>query len=144
MEAEFDTGPILAQGTVPVADDDVSIEAIAPKLQAATADLLPRVLERVADGDPGDPQPADGATWAGYFGEDYAEIDWRRSAREIHDQVRAWALSFGLSPVRGPFAEVAGERVRVVRTSLAEVPDAIRVEAGDGPIWVSSSEREPA
>jgi methionyl-tRNA formyltransferase len=140
MDAEFDTGPTLAQGTVPVEDGDVSIEAIAPKLQRATAALLPRVLERIAAGDPGDPQPDEGATWAGYFGEDYAEIDWRRSAREIHDQVRAWALSFGLSPVRGPFGEIAGERVRVLRTSLVELPGAVRVEAGDGPIWVTSSE----
>jgi methionyl-tRNA formyltransferase len=140
MDAELDTGPTLAQGTVRVEDDDVSIEAIGPKLQEATSGLLPRVLERIAAGDPGDPQPAEGATWAGYFGEDYAEIDWSRTAREIHDQVRAWALTFGLSPVRGPFGEVAGERVRVLRTSLVERPGAVRVEAGDGPIWVVASE----
>jgi methionyl-tRNA formyltransferase len=144
MDAELDTGPTLAQGSVPVEDDDVSIEAIAPRLQAATSGLLPRVLERIAAGDPGDPQPPEGATWAGYFGEDYAEIDWGRTAREIHDQVRAWALTFGLSPVRGPFAEVEGERVRVLQTSLAERPDAVRVEAGDGPIWVVATEPEHA
>ena len=136
MDAELDTGPILAQTTVPIEDDDVSIEQIGPKLGAAAFGLLPGVLERIAAGDPGDPQPEEGATWAGHFGEDYAELDWSRSARELHDQVRAWALTFGFSPVRGPIGELGGERVRVLRTSLTETPGATRVETGDGPLWV--------
>ena len=140
MDAELDTGPILAQTTVAIEDDDVSIEQIGPKLGSAAFGLLPRVFERIAAGDPGDPQPEDGATWAGHFGEDYAEIDWSASAREIHNQVRAWALTFGLSPVPGPLAELEGERVQVLRTSLREHPDAVRVETGDGPIWVVAYE----
>ena len=99
MDAELDTGAMLAQTTVPIDDDDVTIEQIGPKLGAAALGLLPRVLERVAAGDPGDVQPEEGASWASHFGEDYAEIDWSRSAREIHNQVRAWALTFGLAPV---------------------------------------------
>lgn len=140
MDAELDTGAILAQASVPIEDDDVSIEQIGPKLGAAAFSLLPRVLERVAAGDPGDPQPEEGASWGGHFGEDYAEIDWGRSAREVHNQVRAWALTFGLAPVPGPIGTLAGERVRVLRTSLVEQPDAIRVEVGDGPLWVVAHE----
>jgi methionyl-tRNA formyltransferase len=140
MDAELDTGPILAQATVPIEDDDVSIEQIGPKLGLAAFGLLPTVFERIAAGDPGDPQPEEGATWAGHFGEDYAELDWSRSARELHNQVRAWALTFGLSPVRGPIGELDGERVRVLRTSLTEQPGATRVETGDGPLWVVAHE----
>ena len=140
MDAELDTGPILAQTTVPIEDDDVSIEQIGPKLGAAAFGLLPGVLERIAAGDPGDPQSEEGATWAGHFGEDYAELDWGRTARELHNQVRAWALTFGLSPVRGPIGEVDGARVRVLRTSLTEKPGATRVETGDGPLWVVAHE----
>jgi methionyl-tRNA formyltransferase len=144
MDAELDTGAILAQTAIPIEDDDVSIEQIGPKLGAAAFSLLPRVLERVAAGDPGDPQPEEGATWAGHLGEDYAEIDWSRPARAIHNQVRAWALSFGLSPVVGPIAELDGERVRVLRTSLTDPGGgARRVEAGDGPIWVVATEPAP-
>ena len=98
------------------------------------------MLERVAAGDPGDVQPEEGASWAGHFGEDYAEIDWSRSAREIHNQVRAWALTFGLARGAGPVATLAGERVRVLRTSLNERPAAMRVETGDGPLWVLAHE----
>jgi methionyl-tRNA formyltransferase len=141
MDADLDTGAILAQTTVPIDDDDVTIEQIGPKLGLAAFGLLPQVLERVAAGDPGDPQPEEGATWAGHFGEDYAEIDWSRSAREIHNQVRAWGLTFGLTPVRGPVTTLDGERVRVLRTSLIEREDAVaRVEAGDGPLWVLAHE----
>ena len=56
MDAELDTGPILAQTTVPIEDDDTTIEQIGPKLTQASFGLLPRVFERLAAGDPGDPQ----------------------------------------------------------------------------------------
>jgi methionyl-tRNA formyltransferase len=140
MDADLDTGAILAQTTVPIDDEDVTIEQIGPKLGLAAFGMLPQVLGRIAAGDPGDAQTEEGASWAGHFGEDYAEIDWGRSAREIHNQVRAWALTFGLAPVLGPLATLAGERVRVLRTSLTERPDAMRVETGDGPLWVLAHE----
>jgi methionyl-tRNA formyltransferase len=143
MDAELDTGPILAQGTVPMEDDDFEIQVVGPRLGAVALGLLPRVLERVAAGDPGDPQPTEGTSWAGYFGEDYATVDWSQPARAIHNQVRAWALSFG-SPVDGPIAEIDGRRVRLTRTSLSDPGgDARRMNAGDGPIWVVAFEPVP-
>jgi methionyl-tRNA formyltransferase len=141
MDAELDTGPILAQATVPMEDDDFEITVVGPRIAPVALGLLPRVLERVVAGDPGDPQPLDGASWAGHFGEDYATVDWSQPARKIHDQVRAWAFTFGLSPVTGPIAELDGQRVKLLRTSLVDPgDDAKRVEAGDGPIWVVDSE----
>lgn len=143
MDAELDTGAILAQTTVPMHDDDYAIEQVGPRIGTAAIGLLPGVLARIAVDDPGDPQPAEGVTWAGHFGEDYASIDWSQPARRIHDQVRAWAFTFGLSKVAGPIAELDGHSVRVQRTSLTDPSgDARRVECGDGPIWVV--EYEPA
>lgn len=137
MDAELDTGAILAQAPVPIEDDDFDIMTVGPRIGAVALGLLPGVLERIAVGDPGDPQPAEGATWAGHFGDDYATVDWSQPARKIHDQVRAWAFTFGLSQVPGPIAELDGRRVRLTRTSLLNPgDDARRVEAGDGPIWV--------
>jgi methionyl-tRNA formyltransferase len=139
MDAELDTGPILAQATIPVEDDDCTILEIAPKLLPAALDLLPVMLERVRAGDPGDPQREEEATWAGHFGEDYATIDLGRPARQVHDQVRAWQLTFGLAPVPGPILDLDGERLLVVRTSLREVAGARRLQAGDGPLWLVES-----
>jgi methionyl-tRNA formyltransferase len=141
MDADYDTGPILAQGTVPIADDDTTIEIIGPKLLQAALALLPQVFERLEAGDPGDPQSTEGVTWAGIFDEDYATVDWGQPARAIHNQVRAWHLTFGLSPVDGPIAELDGERVKLLRTSLTDPGDGARaVECGDGQIWIVESE----
>jgi methionyl-tRNA formyltransferase len=142
MDANLDTGGILAQTTIPVLDEETTIEEIGPRLGAAAFGLLPQVLERVAAGDPGDPQDEVGASWAGHFGEDYATVDFTKTAREVHNQVRAWALTFGLSPVEGPIAELDGDRVKLLRTSLTEQPGAIRVECADAPIWIV--QHEPA
>lgn len=103
--------------------------------------LLPEVFEKLAAGDPGVPQATEGATWAGYFEEDYATIDWSQPRCEIHNQVRAWHLAFNGGPVQGPIAELDGKRVKVNRTSLTDPGDGSQaVHAADGKIWILESE----
>jgi methionyl-tRNA formyltransferase len=141
MDSELDTGPILAQATVPMELEDFDISVVGPRIGAVARGLLPGVLDRIAARDPGDPQPSEGSSWAGHFGEDYATVDWSQPAARIHDQVRAWAFTFGLSPVVGPVAEVDGRRLRLLRTALSDPGEgAQRVEVGDGPIWIVASE----
>jgi len=139
MDADLDTGAILAQASVPDRDDEFSFEQLGPRMLEAAISILPRALERLAAGDAGDPQPAEGASWAGHFEPDYAEIDWSRPAREIHRQVRAWSFAAGTELVVGPIGTIEGRPVKVTRTSLVEPTEAngaIRFDAGDGPIWV--------
>jgi methionyl-tRNA formyltransferase len=142
MDAELDTGNVLTQTTIPIEDDDVDIAEFGPRLLAAGVATLPRALERIAAGDPGDPQPEEGASWAGHFVEDdYARVDWSHAARQIHDQVRAWHLTFGMSGIRAPVAELDGEQLVVLQTRLTDPGGgARRVECGDGPIWVVRTE----
>ena len=142
MDAELDTGNLLVQGSLPVEDDDVDIGEFGPRLLRFALELLPRALERVAAGDPGDPQPEEGATWAGHFEEDeYARVDWSQTARAIHNQVRAWQFTFGMSGLRAPVAELDGEQVVLLQTRLSDPGGgARRVDCGDGPIWVVASE----
>ena len=141
MDAELDTGNLLAQTTVPIEDDDTDIGNFGPRIIGAGLGLLPAVLDRVAAGDPGDPQPTEGASWAGHFEDDeYALVDWSQPARRIHNQVRAWHLTFGMSGLVAPVAELDGERVVLLQTRLTDPGDgARRVECGDGPIWVVAS-----
>ena len=87
MDAELDTGNILAQGSDPIRDDDCDIDEFGPRLLETAVGLLPRALERVAAGDPGT-RSRRGATWAGHFEYDYVRIDWSHPVREIHNQVR--------------------------------------------------------
>ncbi len=142
MDAELDTGNLLAQGSIPVLDDDVKIDEFNPRIQALAMGLLPLTLARVMAGDPGDPQSEDGATWAGHFeDDDYVRIDWSHSARAIHNQVRAWHLTFGMSGLRAPIGEIDGDEVVVLQTRLTDPGgDARRVECGDGFLWVVATE----
>ena len=142
MDEDFDTGPILAQGSVPLEDADDSWERLGDKLGPLAAGLRRQAFERLEAGDRGDPQEGE-STYAGFFGDDYVRLDWSRPAREVHNKVRAWRFMFFPPPggVRGPIAELGGATVRVLRTSL-EPAEGVQVDCADGPIWVL--ETEPA
>jgi methionyl-tRNA formyltransferase len=139
MDEDFDTGPILAQGSRPM-PEEVSFPTLQPVLAELSLELLPRALARLEAGDRGDAQPTSGATYAGPFGDDYRYVDWSLPARAIHRQVCAWSFNFE-PDTPGPLAELDGETVRLVATSLADPGDgARRVETGDGPLWIVESE----
>jgi len=135
MDADFDTGRVLAQGTAPLAGAERAEDVLQTLFSAATS-LLPRALERVEAGDPGDAQVDEDASYAGFFEPEYAEVDWARPAEEVHRQVRAWWVAAARDGVRGPLAELGGERVHVLRTRLDAAEGGTLVECGDGPIWV--------
>lgn len=140
MDEHFDTGPILARGSRPM-PEDTSMDGLRPTLEALAGELLPHALRRVLAGDCGDPQTEEGASYAGPFGEDYAELDPAKTREELHRQVRAWQWMFG-TPVVGPVATLAGRRHRV-RNAVLEDPgdeNAVRLDAADGPIWLTSVE----
>ena len=142
MDAELDTGPILAQTSIPILDEETTMFETGPRMVPVGLALLPQVFERLAAGDPGDPQATEGASWGGMLEEDYATIDWSaQTAREIHNQVRAWSFAFGMGPVQGPFGELDGKRVKVTRTLLTDPGDGSpAVDTADGKIWILESE----
>ncbi len=140
MASDFDSGPILAQRSTPVLVEDTIFDVV-PRLSTLGLRMLRGVLDRLEQGDPGDPQPDEGASEAGPFGDDYATIDWSMPARAVHDQVRAWAFTPGTHSVVGPITHLDGVRVRVVRTTLQR-PDgvALEIQCGDGPLWILETE----
>jgi methionyl-tRNA formyltransferase len=124
MDPQFDTGPILAQGTHPISDED-TVEMIADKVMTLFGQLLPEALSRITWGDIGEPQAEEQASQAALFEESYREIDWNDSARSIHLRVRACRMSGARGGV--PFVALAtleGQRVQVLTTHLwhADVP----------------------
>jgi methionyl-tRNA formyltransferase len=136
LSAEFDTGPILAQARVPIADED-DIDSLLGKLLPHVPGLLRTALERVARGEPGEPQDELQASYAGVFEDDWRIIDWERPAREIHNQVRSW---IGVRDVpKGAFAEIDGETVLVIKTRL--LPDAMNGGEPPGTVLSRSGER---
>lgn len=142
MDAQLDTGNILAQTSVPLLDTDTTITDFAPRVADAALGSLPIVLEKLVAGDPGEPQDDSHATWAGHFESDYAVVDLSRTAREAHNQVRAWNLTFGMSGIVAPVLELEGIPTRLVRTSLTDpgTGDARRLDCAEGPLWILESE----
>lgn len=138
MDAELDTGAILAQGSVPLADEH-SWDELSPKLVQVVSELLPVALARIEAGDPGDAQ--EGGRYFSFLESEYAWIDWTRAAADIRRQVRAWRFASASTEPRGALAELDGELVRVLRVSLEPVVGR-EVECGDGELWIV--ETEPA
>ena len=138
MDAELDTGNILGQVRISL-DDEHSWEELTPKLAEAVGGLLPGVLERVAAGDPGDPQDESQATYLGAFESEYARIDLTRSCAEVARQVRAWGFHSAVPEGKGALTEIAGETVRVLRVSR-EPGDGHALECADGTLWVVETE----
>jgi methionyl-tRNA formyltransferase len=150
LSPDFDTGPILAQTRIPIADDD-DIDSLVAKFGPVLPDLLGQALERVARGDPGEVQDEAEATYAGLFDEEWRIIDWSQPARTIHNQVRSW---IGVRDIPlGAFGEVDGETLQITKTrlvaseSMEQEPappgtvlrrddERLVVQCGDGPIEV--------
>ena len=138
MDAELDTGAVLAQATVPLADEH-SYEELDSKFAAVVGELLPRALARLERGDPGDAQDESEATYLSFFGPDYVWLDWAKPVTEIYRQVKAWRFASFRPGERGALAELDGETVRVLRTSL-EPTEGRAAQCGDGTLWIVETE----
>jgi methionyl-tRNA formyltransferase len=136
MDEDLDTGPILAQrGGIPLADD-VTAERLWLRVRPVIRHLLTVALEQVSQNAPGEPQSEEDASYAGFLEPEFSSIDWSRTSREIHNQVRTFRYLGGR---QGPTAQVGERRLKVLRTRLAPA-DGIRVECADGPLWIVESE----
>jgi len=151
MDEGFDTGPLLAQGSRELTDED-TMQTVLEHTRVLANELLPQTLVRVEAGDRGDPQPATGATHASVHEDEFAEIDWTRPAREVHNQIRAW-FTPTVSGIMGPLTTLDGERVRVLESRLVGVDsngapgeivgrddDGVLVQCGDAPLRVLRTE----
>ena len=84
------------------------------------------------------PQRANGVTYAAKIDKAEARIDWTKPAQAVHDHCR------GLSPFPGAWCEIAGARVKVLRTTRRDgagapgtaLDDALTVACGDGAIGI--------
>jgi methionyl-tRNA formyltransferase len=133
MDAAFDTGNVLAQAPIEIRDDDTN-ETLFARFPALTAELLPIVFDRLARGDRGEPQ--EGGEYQSVFEDDYRFVDLTQTAEEVHRQTRAWGFMPPILPDMGPILERDGTRVRLLRTSLTEVPGAERVDCADASLWI--------
>ncbi len=113
MTVKPDAGAIVAQTSVPILPDDTAHEVFGKVVVAAELTLwnvLPAMLSGRTPNMPND--LSKGSYYGGRKPED-GRIDWRRTAREVHNLVRAVA-----PPYPGAFEEIAGDKITVTRTRL--------------------------
>lgn len=138
MDAELDTGPIVAQLRHPLGDLEPP-DDFYPKFGPTVDAALRKALARLEAGEAGDEQPVGGG-YETFFTADDVWLDTSRPAAEAHRMVWAWRYAMRLDGPKGALLELDGETVRLLATSLQEVEGARRVECGDGPLWIVEME----
>jgi methionyl-tRNA formyltransferase len=140
MDAELDTGPILAQKALPVGEL-CEPEEFYGRMGPVVGEVLADALARLAAGVEGVVQ--EGGDYQSFFDDSDALIDFSRPAAEVHRLVWAWRFTIPAGALHGALAELDGETVRVLASSLAEVEGARRVECADAPVWLVKTEPAP-
>jgi methionyl-tRNA formyltransferase len=138
MDAELDTGPILAQRRYPVGELQPP-DTFYPEFGPTVAETRAEALERLAAGDKGTPQP-EGGDYESFFTEDDVWLDLSRPALEVHRLAWAWRYAMSVGGTRGGLLELGRGPVRVLATSLNEVEGAQRVDCADAPLWIVETE----
>ena len=140
MEAGLDTGPVLLREAVQIGAEETTAE-LHDRLSTLGARLIVEALGRLPL--PAVPQVDEGVTYAAKIDKAEARVDWTRPAAEVDRLIR------GLSPFPGAWTQVNGERVKLLRSRLAEgqgIPGQVlhgfTVACGEGAVEVTEAQRE--
>ena len=139
MDAGLDTGPVMLRQAMAVRSDDTTAD-LQGRLAALGAKTIIEALKTLP---PAIPQSADGVTYASKIDKAEARIDWAKSAIEVDRQIR------GLSPFPGAWCDVAGERLKLLRSCVVEGQGApgkilggLTIACGTGAVMITLAQRE--
>ena len=119
MDEGLDTGPVLMQRAIPILPTTTAGE-LSERLAVLGARLLVEALDGVARGTLNSrPQSDEGVTYAAKLRREEARLDWRLPAAGLERQVRAF------DPWPGAFFIAEGERIRVLRSEIRPLADAV-------------------
>ncbi len=141
MEAGLDTGPVLLRQSTPIRAEDTT-QDLHDRLSQMGASLILDALANLPTLTP-EPQTAEGVTYAAKIDKAEARIDWAESADQVDRQIR------GLSPFPGAWCMAGGERVKLLRSRLAEgqgtagqVLHGLTIACGSGAVDITLAQRE--
>ena len=140
---EMDAGDIIDTVRTPI-DPDETAGQLLDRLAELGAPLLSRTLTAIENGTVTRmPQPTEGVSFAPMLDKSMCPIDWTKSARMVHNQVR------GLNPWPVATAELNGTRFKIYETAVTEgkpgaVPGTVfgltktglQVACGDGTVEI--------
>lgn len=117
MVAKPDAGRLVDQLAIPILPNDLAIDVFR-KVTVAAETVLSRALPALVNGTAklSEQNLAAGSYFGGRKPED-GRIDWRRSAREVHNLIRAVA-----PPYPGAFCDVRGKRLQLLHTIDVGLP----------------------
>lgn len=140
MEAGLDTGPVLMREAVAIGAEETTAE-LHDRLSSLGARLIVQALDRLPL--PAEPQPAEGVTYAAKIDKAEARVDWSRPANDVDRLIR------GLSPFPGAWVQVAGERVKLLRSRVVagqgapgQVLHGFTIACGTGAVEITEAQRE--
>jgi methionyl-tRNA formyltransferase len=143
MEETLDTGPIAMAERVTIGADATAGD-LHDELARLGADLALRALGGLERGALTlTPQPQAGVTYADKIEKEEARIDWSKPWKHVHDHIR------GLSPHPGAWFDLAGARVKVLRTTKGEgggapgtvLDDRLTIACGEGALCILQLQR---
>ena len=114
MALKMDAGDIIDVAKTPI-EENMTAGELLDKLAVLGADLLSSVLKKFEHGRPeGIPQNEDAVSFAPMLDKTMCPIDWTKSARQVHNQVR------GLHPWPVATMELKGQKFKVHATAVVE------------------------
>lgn len=114
IDAGLDTGDVVDSWETEIGPEETALE-LNPRLAAAGAELLVKTLAGLAAGSAKKiPQDNDKATYAPILKKEDGRIDWRKPAKEIHNQVR------GLLPWPGAHTVFRGQTLQIWRARMTD------------------------
>jgi methionyl-tRNA formyltransferase len=136
MDAGLDTGDMLLRAKTPI-PEDMTAGQLYESLSVLGADVLSQTIELLGQGRLL-PQRQDDSqsSYAPMLTRALSPLDFRRPARELHNQVR------GLHPWPGATTEHGGKTLKVIRSKVLEEPRGFCVACGDG-LWLELMEVQP-
>jgi len=112
MAEGLDTGDMIASESTPISLEE-NAEELFDRLAEMGAGLLVRVVEQFEAGTVNAvPQDEKLSCYAPMLSKELSNIDWNRTARQIHDQVR------GLYPWPSAITEMDGVRCKILKTAV--------------------------
>lgn len=141
MEAGLDTGPVLLREATAIGTEETTAD-LHDRLSAMGARLIVTTLSRLETLSP-EPQSENGVTYASKIDKAEARVDWSKPAKEVDRLIR------GLSPFPGAWCEIAGERVKLLRSRVAEgegapgrVLEGLTIACGTGAVEITEAQRQ--
>ncbi|MBQ8572189.1 MAG: methionyl-tRNA formyltransferase [Ruminococcus sp.] len=114
MNEGLDTGDIIFKKEVKVGENETSGELF-DRLCVDGAELLSETIKAIEAGTaPRIPQDDNDATYATMLSKEISEIDWNKTANDVHNKVR------GLSPWPSAQSKLFGKRIKILETRVSD------------------------